>query len=321
MRLLRYNRFALLASCCGWLLLGSCDVIFEDDIDGQTITLLAPADETSTTIQTINFDWMDLDDAVAYRIQVGEPNFVGLEALVLDSLVTQSELEIVLNPGNYEWRVRGENSGSETEYAVRSLTIVAAEGLEGQTVLLNSPTADLVTSDSLVTFTWTELAAAESYTVEILDDNEGQPGDLVMADIAIAETSVETELDEGAFWWRVIASNSVPSVSDYSEARQIEIDLTDPVPSILQEPLDNSFIGSPSQVFTWTEGSDANLSDYQLIIYSDQGLETVVLSQSSTELSLDQDLTSLASGVYYWQVRTNDAAGNFSLSDARSFTK
>lgn len=105
-------------------LLVSCEEIIEVvDISNENVVVLAPTDTSTLTITDINFSWEDVEDAEQYKLQIATPNFESANQIVLDTTITTTSFNQALEPGNYEWRVRAENSDYQTIYSTQSFTI------------------------------------------------------------------------------------------------------------------------------------------------------------------------------------------------------
>lgn len=106
------------------ILLFSCDDIIEvPDITDETVTVLAPADGVTLTTASITFNWSNVDDADSYRLQIATPTFVEAQQILADSLITDTNFTITLDSGNYQWRLRAENSEYQTAYITQDFTI------------------------------------------------------------------------------------------------------------------------------------------------------------------------------------------------------
>lgn len=106
------------------ILLVSCEEIIEFvDISNENVVVLAPTDTSTLTITDINFSWEDVEDAEQYKLQIATPNFESANQIVLDTTITTTNFNQNLEQGNYEWRVRAENSDYQTAYSIQSFTI------------------------------------------------------------------------------------------------------------------------------------------------------------------------------------------------------
>lgn len=121
--------FALLISALG---ISSCEDILEvPDISNTTIELLAPKDSTVVHTATVNFHWNGIADADGYVIQVATPDFENAAQILLDSIIVLdstfvgTRTSLPLSNGNFQWRVKGINSGFETNFSTGTFQVNA----------------------------------------------------------------------------------------------------------------------------------------------------------------------------------------------------
>lgn len=106
-------------------LLYSCeDIIGVEDISDRTVTILAPTNHAELTITNPTFSWNSVDDADKYKLQIATPSFSEALQIVEDTTLTTLSFTKILEAGDYEWRVRAENSDYETDYTTQQLTIL-----------------------------------------------------------------------------------------------------------------------------------------------------------------------------------------------------
>lgn len=102
----------------------SCDDIIEvEDISERTVTVLAPTDESILIITDVNFSWDDVEDSEQYRLQIATPDFETATQIVLDTTIVLTNFTKILDLGNYEWRIRAENSDYQTAYTTQRFSI------------------------------------------------------------------------------------------------------------------------------------------------------------------------------------------------------
>ena len=135
----------------------ACEGILEPDLDDEVIVLLSPPDHHSTDLQAVTFWWEEVTGTEVYNLQIVVPNFTSTTQLVLDTNITDNQFTISLQPNSYQWRVRAENTTSESPYTIRNLTIEENNDLSNQQVVLNSPTDQLITNVENQTFEWQAL--------------------------------------------------------------------------------------------------------------------------------------------------------------------
>ncbi len=108
----------------------SCEDLLEvPDISNESVRLAAPSDSTIVLQTNVNFTWNEVYEATQYHIQVAAPNFENAAQVVVDTLVVVDSLYVGpkfnknLVDGDYEWRVRAQNSGYETEFALNRFSV------------------------------------------------------------------------------------------------------------------------------------------------------------------------------------------------------
>ncbi len=107
------------------VLLHSCeDIIGVEDISDRTVTILAPTNHAELTGTNPTFSWNSVEDADKYKLQIATPSFSEALQIVEDTTVTTLSFTKILEAGDYEWRVRAENSDYQTNYTTHQLTIL-----------------------------------------------------------------------------------------------------------------------------------------------------------------------------------------------------
>lgn len=112
------------------LLAGGCRDVFEKDISEKDVVLVAPADSVETIHRTLTFAWEEKEGATGYRLVIVSPSFERAELYLLDTLVDGLRYTVTLEPGEYAWGVRPENSAYEGIYNRRVLTVLDDEDNE-----------------------------------------------------------------------------------------------------------------------------------------------------------------------------------------------
>jgi len=114
--------YALLL-CCFF----SCEeIINEEDITARNMILLAPTTNSTIAAGAINFSWQTVNGAVEYNLQVATPSFANATQIVLDTTMSTTNFNYMLETNNYEWRVKALNSGYETGYTTNAFQIIEA---------------------------------------------------------------------------------------------------------------------------------------------------------------------------------------------------
>ena len=109
------------------ILSAACNDIFEIDLSGQTVELLAPTDSLITELKSQKFWWTLIEGSLWYELQVVSPDFSNISSLRLDTILENNNFQLTLQPGVYQWRVRAFNGSSSSEYSVNSLVILNSQ--------------------------------------------------------------------------------------------------------------------------------------------------------------------------------------------------
>ena len=106
------------------LTLMACDDIIEvEDISEESVNLLAPVDEAVLNITDPIFSWQPVADAETYHLQIAQPSFEAALQIVADTTLEGTRYNTSLEINTYEWRVRAENSGYQTDYTTQSFSV------------------------------------------------------------------------------------------------------------------------------------------------------------------------------------------------------
>ncbi|MCB4797232.1 fibronectin type III domain-containing protein [Neotamlana laminarinivorans] len=190
----------------------SCDDIIEvSDISNQRVNILAPKSGTVIETTTVNFSWEAIIEAESYNLQIATPSFSNAQQILLDSLVTTTSFEHQLDYGDYQWRVRAENSAYQTAYTEQSFSVDANldTDISEEEVVLLSP-ADNVsygTTDT-INFSWETVQGADEYVFQIATPNFDSATEIIENQTQTSLSFTASNLSEGSYQWRVKAVNT-----------------------------------------------------------------------------------------------------------------
>ena len=301
----------------GVCLLSSCDAIIEPSIAKKTVQPEAPADQYQSTSYTVGFWWDEVDNTLSYHLQVVTPTFASPGSLVLDTIVKKNTFSFNFNPGNYQWRVLGQNGSSQTAYtSPRSFTVVTTS-IKQQAVQLTSPANNLVTNNANVTFQWGSLYGATKYQLEVDTNNFVNENAVIYNQAVPGQQLSFTFPKDQVYQWRVRAENDTAQ-AQWSVVNLITYDHTPPAQVTLSSPTDG--VTTPLPVaLQWH--TIATAVKYKLYVYQSDDVTLynqnfpVILSTTSYSFNLGKSGDKI-----YWAVSALDAAGNESqLSVQRSF--
>ena len=301
------NKLMLLLAIIG--LLFSCDDILEEDITNDAVIITAPVEGAVISGNTVNFSWQNLDGADTYRVQVINND----QTTVVDSLVTETTYNYVINPGAYQWRVKGVNFAYETAYTFPvNFTVEASDDLSTQNIVLLTPSDNLYTNDPNFIFTWNGISTADSYTLDIIKNNAGMQTVLQETGITAPNYTADPAIfDEDAeYQWKVKAVNTT-SETGFSQ-RSIFLDRVNPNQPNLVSPTNAEIVTSTTVNFNWTNGADTGTLQTEITntieIASDINFTTII--NTSKTINNTVQFTFASVGTYYWRVKAIDLATN-----------
>lgn len=190
----------------------ACDAIIEvDDISEATVTILAPAKGVSLNEGDIAFTWNATEDAESYNIQIATPNFESATQILTDSIVTNTFFNSSLDASSYEWRVRAENSGYQTQYTAQNFTLLPTDPVDisNETVVIIAPGDDatFLTTDT-INFSWEAIDDAEEYAIQIVTPNFDDPIEVIKNKTTTSTNFSVSNLSENQYEFRIKAKNS-----------------------------------------------------------------------------------------------------------------
>lgn len=291
--------------------IAACSDLFEKDLEPESVVLTTPMDMDTLENYTVNFWWQELEGADNYRVQIVSGSFSLPNALIFDSISEANVFDLTLSPGEYEWRVKGINGSSETDYTTFSFFINQNEDLSQEQLIFKTPLNNEIFNTISVDVSWFLNLKANDYLLDVTEN-----GSNVLPTITTSQDNAQISLYEGVFECSLQGRNNT-SISTAS-ARTFTIDTTAPAAPSLNLPLVNELVDTNFISFDWTHGSSLTSISDSLFIYSDSLVTLVDVYVESGEQS---DITFSTSGVYYWRVRSVDQAGNRSAYSAvRKFT-
>jgi len=288
----------------------SCDDILEDNISDDIISIISPQENDVIQGNTVQFLWNTIEGADNYTVQVYRSS-----TLVIDSTVTTSPLNLILNSDIYEWRIKGENSAYQTQFSFPiSFEVETSLDLTNQTVLLNNPSDNLYTNDTSFIFTWADIESSDSYSFELVKvsatgNSTVHLQDEILTTSYLLDSSIINE--DAEYQWMIKAVNETSET--LFSTRTFFIDTVSPsVPSLFTPAFEEEFIIDDTVTFSWGFGTDTGAIESIITsvyeIASDDSFITIIESGSS--IITNFNFTFDTSGTYYWRVRGEDEAGN-----------
>ena len=298
------------------LLVYGCSEFIEPSIENRKIAILAPANRLETNSYQQTFWWNPMSDALFYRLQVVSPGFDSVHKLVLDTLITTEKFVYTMDPGKYEWRVRGENGSSASSYSSRLLEIFPSS-LTEQSVQLTVPSGGGYFLKPEIRYEWLKLFGASVYRLQVDNNNFLDEKSMTLNITTNNLGFLQTLTQEGIYQYRVRAENATEN-SKWSTVRTLNYDATGPERVILSTPLNKQTVSRPVRL-TWNKLADAER--YEISIYQSDEQTPYNKSYPQTVTPTEHVFDVGVSGeTIAWRIRAFDKAGNAgAYSEIRTF--
>ncbi|MDR9388210.1 MAG: T9SS type A sorting domain-containing protein, partial [Balneolaceae bacterium] len=277
------------------------------------VSLSTPSDGSSGLALTPTLSWNEDANADSYSLQIstdGFNSFVVNESLSGTSYST-SDLEYNTE---YSWRVRGSNSSEDGDWSeVWTFTTKADPTINPPgTPSLSTPTNGADDVLRPIAFSWAGAARAETYTLEVSEDD--------FATVALRTTTSSTSYSTSSlayktsYSWRVKATNEAGD-GDWSEVYTFAMG-TPPSPGVvsLSSPANNASGLSNKPTLQWDIEPYAYAYDVQV---SKDEFERLEVSQTTEGTSLSPSVDYNQS--YSWRVRATNETGVGEWSATRTF--
>ncbi len=299
--------------------LNSCNVIFEEDISGETVEIVIPTNNDTIFSNNVQFKWKPINGASFYNLQIVKPSFDDIETFILDSNVIGDEFFQILEPGDYAYTITAENSGYRS-LTTESITfyVDSVANLESQFVSLVSPVNEIfINGESNINLSWQNLFAADRYEYVLRIGETFETGSSLDQDLNVNTLSYTIEstnfASEGTYFWGIRGVN-LTSSSTFS-SRQINVDKTRPNNPVITSPMDGVTLPiTDAVVLKWTTGTDPGVVNSPVFstveIAMTETFDSFVEFAGITSDSLVYTFPSV--GNYWWRVKTDDAVGNAS---------
>lgn len=308
------NKIILMLSLVSLTSLCSCEDILEDDISNDTVQIISPQNNQDIYSNVVNFQWQELSGADKYRLQV----YNDASSMILDSLVSQTHFSYAINVGNYQWRIRGENSAYSSNYTFNNnFSVFQTTDLSTQQVILSNPSDAFYTNNASLILTWGSLAAAQTYNFELINVTNSesivsQQNNLTSTSVTLNNTLLTSDAE---YRWKVKGVNN-SSETPFS-FRKFYLDRSNPNTPINVSPLNNSTQTQSQQItFNWSIPADVGIIQstlsYVIEFSNDINFTSIFQTSDVTTTTFQQSFATI--GDYYWRVRAKDLAGNVGVN-------
>jgi hypothetical protein len=281
-----------------------------------TPTLLkTPLDNAASTVNKPAFSWLAVTGGT-YQIEIAtDSNFSNIVAGTLTPSTALTYTPTTALPvGMYYWRVKLTVASVTTAMPAWKFSVNATIPVAPTT---SSPVNNGIINDSTPTLIWNAVASGQTYQVQIDDlSTFASPNQDVVLPNGVLTYTANSLLDI-KYYWRVRAININGAAGAWSAAANFTIDSVPPAAPTLAGPTDGTTTTTPQLTLRWNAVTGATSYELRLDTVNPPAAPAILLGNTTSYIPP----TTLPYGVYYWQVRARDIAGNWgSWSDIRSFT-
>lgn len=296
----------------------SCNVLFEEDITEETVDVIIPTDQDTISSNLVHFKWNELYGATFYNLQIVQPSFDDISLFVLDSNIAEEEFYYALNPGSYEFQIRGENAAYQSLYAGPFTIVVdSVSDLTTSVVPLLSPSDAFYSNATNFSYSWLPVFSADYYEFQLRSGNDFESSSTILfsaTDIFSTAYSTPDGLfpTEAGYAWGLKAHNTTSSTN--FSGRTIFIDRTNPNDPLATSPAHGDSFAD-TVVLKWDAGIDPGVINAPITAHVEIGLDTLFSSLLTTYQLTDTDSVQHvfgSTGTYWWRVYLEDEAGNIS---------
>ncbi|WP_415061084.1 Ig-like domain-containing protein [Flavobacterium sp.] len=191
------------------------NVISNEDFQNNTVILSSPVSNLITNTNVQNLSWQPVIGAVSYELQITNSSNV----FILDQTLTNTNYNYTFADGSFEWRVRASNGTLQTLFSSRSILV---DTTAPNTPVLSLPANNSTIVENDVTFSWTRTAingSNENDTIKIYSDI----GLTNLIEESQNTSPFTTNLDDGTYYWIVIASDEAGNTSSQSTTFKVTI--------------------------------------------------------------------------------------------------
>jgi hypothetical protein len=248
------------------------------------------------------FSWKASAGATLYQFRtmttLGVVIYTSSELATLSHTPTEQPLGILL------WQVRARDAANNwSGWSIANVLLVRPKIPVAPA--LYSPLNGMVMMNRTPTLDWSEVPFGVMYEFQVGASKTFKT--LVQGGSTPSSEFTLITLADGTYYWRVRAINSDNESGSWSSVRYFKIDTVAPATPTTKSPAYNAiYKGTPTYYWSSVSGGV-----YYQFRYMDKG--GTVLYTSPEVKGTSHTPPTQPVGVYLWQVRARDAAGNWSL--------
>jgi len=270
-------------------------------------TLSSPASGSTTCDTTPTLVWSWVNGTTHYDIQVDNNSDFSSPEIDQTTPATSHTPSSPLSSDTYYWRVRACNSYDCSDWTNPwDVTIILSPGPPAP----SSPANGSNTCDATPTFTWSSVAGATSYRIQMDNNSDFSSPEINYSGSSTPHTP-SLPLSPGTYYWRVRASNTCGD-SNWSSVWSLTI-IAAPGAPTLSSPANGSGTPDTTPTFIWLSVSGATSYRIQVDDNSDFGSPEIDQTTPNTRYTPSSPLST---GTYYWRVRASNTCRDSNWSSA-----
>jgi transposase-like protein len=277
--------------------------------------LLSPPDGAVNVSLLPVLIWNRAPTATSYRVQVAT-NMLFTQVVFDDSTLTDTSRQVgQLNANTlYYWHVRGRNIGGAGPYSdpFRFTTIDVPPAPS-----LISPPDGAVNVSLLPTLTWSSVATASTYHLQVARDSLYTQLEFNDSTLTGTSRQVGPLTASTLYYWHVRAKN-MAGASPYSGNFRFTTTAAPPAPELIS-PADSATAVPVPVVFSWTSVPSA--THYHLQVATSPAFTLPVFFEDSMITGTTRTVASIPySAILHWRVRARNSSGASEFTPSRIFT-
>lgn len=183
--------------------------------------------------------------------------------------------------------------------------------------ILAAPACNSWTQDNTPIFDWSNILEANSYQIMIDNDSSFVSPEIDISTLNESIYTHSTALSDGSYYWRVRANDGTGKWGLWSKVCMLNIDTTPPEPPSSLSPICGSVTNREKLRLDWAD--DNSIAKFHIQISLTPEFSTLLHDESNLSTS-DFEITPSKSGsTYFWRVRGQDHAGQWSTWEECSF--
>ena len=161
-------------------------------------------------------------------------------------------------------------------------------------------------------FSWARALNAIRYQLQIdLDKQLKTPDiDIILEEGATSFTPA-SPLSPGKYFWRVRGFNLFGISGKWSSVQSFQLDTTSPSDPTPKKPINGFATNDTTPTFTWVKAKDAKYYRLQIANHLEFDSPIINILTEKTAYTIP-DTAALDYGAYFWRIRAEDVAGNYS---------